>query len=163
MEDPAAPRVIKFEGITLEITSNRFQLKVSSDDDALLGRIQQAAIKVLTELPHTPLGALGVNFSFCDKEPSPKLTQLFDFSDNGRIADQNWVIYGSNLRRELLQGELLLNLALNLDKSGTIRFDLNYHHAVTSAGTAIAALRADIVALKRDSQSLIERIYYAAE
>lgn len=160
VDDPYAPRRLVFDDITLELQSTRILLRPSRPEDALLLRIQQIALRLLDDLPHTPMVAVGLNFAFFDEAPGQPLTGLFTVADAGRLADQEFVTRSTAIKRELIHNDELLNHTVNLTANGSITFDLNYHFNAAGTAAARAIVGRDIVAIKNQANQFINSTYY---
>lgn len=159
-DEPRAPRRLLFDDLVLEMQSSRICLRVCADNDEQLLRARTCAIRILTDLPHTPVTGVGINFSFIDTQPSAGLLARFNLADNGALAEQEWIVSTSTLHRELKKAGAILNLSMNLDNAGRVKFDLNYHTTPANAQAAREALELDIVARKNESTQLINQVYY---
>lgn len=160
MDDPSAPRIVGFDNIQLEVQFARIVVKPTRTDNPTLLKLQSTVATILTELKHTPVSAVGINFAFLDEDPSAQLTRLFDLQDNGRLAESGWVIQNSNIKRELHRDNSILNFVATLAQNGNVRFDLNYHSNVSNNTEALAAVNRDIVALKSQSEELVRQLHY---
>jgi hypothetical protein len=160
VDDAAAARIFSFDDISLEVQPNRIAFKPKRGEDALLLRVQNMAVKVLSELSHTPLTAIGTNFSHIDSEPNLATTKIFDLNDNGRIAETGWLVHNTTVARGLKKNETNLNFHAILQPDGQVRFDMNYHTNTATTTEGIKELQNDILVRKNEAQHLIQQVYY---
>jgi hypothetical protein len=64
VDEPMQPPRFSFDGIYLRLAERRLVLAPSTPDDAVLQQMEGVACRVLQELPHTPVSAVGGNFQF---------------------------------------------------------------------------------------------------
>lgn len=159
MDDPLAPRVFSFEEVQLEIHFSRIMLRPLRAEDDVLQRMQVVCGRILTELSQTPVSATGVNFSFIEDQPNAAMMRLFDFPDNGRLAEQDWVIQGSTIRREVHKNDSVVNLASLLQGDGSVRFEFNFHFNTATPEAARGIVNGDLLAKKNEALNLIRHLY----
>jgi len=64
LADPTAPRKITFDGITLYPGRKQLVINPLKPDVSEMVKCANVAIKIFSVLPHTPVGNVGINFSF---------------------------------------------------------------------------------------------------
>lgn len=150
----------RFDAVHLRAEPGRLVLGIDAPSDASLTRIENIAIRILTDLPHTPIRGAGINFRFLERNPSQELIDLFQFNDTNSLADEGFVVRASSLKRNLRFDETRqLNLVLKLRSDGTLSVAVNFHGEVTDAAAAIRHLEGHVVELKTRILALLEVAY----
>jgi hypothetical protein len=105
-------------------------------------QIESLAIRVLTNLPHTPISAFGFNFDFL--EPTPTAEQLDVFTKVQDLAALDFVFETQETR--IYSSIMFEGRVLNLNRShknGQLSIKFNFHYAVTSAEDARNHMRGE--------------------
>ena len=86
---------------------------------------ENATLRVLSTLSHTPVSNFGVNFSFFDPEPEATITDLLETEERlGRIKQ---ILNRELSTRFRFNDACDLNLKRTLDDEG-LQLDFNFHH-----------------------------------
>jgi hypothetical protein len=148
---PVLPLIYRVDQVALEVTMTRLAFRPRKPgDDASLLRAEKMARTVLQALPETPVQAVGVNFSFKDKNPAPPLVSMFNDTDDAELAAQDWSIGERKITRKLTRGGQMLNLTMTYT-AGVVQFDFNFHSAATTGAEALAAVAEGKVLAHRDA------------
>lgn len=113
-----------FDGVALNVTPDRTELLVIDGEPQTLEKLEAILLKMLSVLPHSPVSAIGCNFTYVDDTPTEKLIDLFETREalegEGKL----------NLRQSGVQLQLggteVLNFNRTLTEQG-IRFTFKYH------------------------------------
>jgi hypothetical protein len=116
-------------------------------------------VKILTDLPHTPVGGVGVNFRFIEPEPAGRLLQSFQLSDQGYLADAGAVIRTTSIRRGVDIAGSIVNITLQFLQNAQVRVDLNFHRDVPNAEAARHHLETGILNFQHQAVSLLRTAY----
>lgn len=113
-----------FEGVALGVAEGRTEVFVLDSEPETLNRAETILLKMIAVLPHTPVTAVGCNFSYFDEDPSDGIVSLFDtpegFEGEGAL---NLRQFGVQLQMDNLE---VLNFNRNLTDQG-VQFTFNYH------------------------------------
>ncbi len=117
-----------FEGVAFNVESERTQMFTIDGNVETLGNLEKILLKMLNVLPHTPLSAIGCNFTFVDDAPLPAITSLFETREalegEGKL----------NLRQSGVQLQLDGSEVVNFNRIMTeqnVRYTFNYHRPET--------------------------------
>jgi hypothetical protein len=159
---PMLPFAYETTQVIMEIWSGRlvFKPKKLGDPKSLLF-VESMALRALTELPQTPITAVGVNFGFRETNPRAYLKAIFNDLDPNELESLDWQIGERKISRRLTRDELVLNLGLTFNE-GAINFDFNFHTDTESdKGASQAAVAPGrILNLKGFALDLLKQIYY---
>jgi hypothetical protein len=161
VDEPIQPPRFTFDGISLRLAERRLVLAPSTPDDIVLQQMEDVACKVLGELPHTPISAIGINFQFLEPEPVGTIAELFDLKDGGPLSDSGFLLKSTDIKRTVERDDQLLNLTLSFRENSTILIDFNFHREVKGAPAAREALAAGVVKLKALAFGVLSDIYGA--
>lgn len=131
---PNSPARITIDNeINIYPSSNLLIIDCVEYNDASLRKCAQVLEKICSLLPHTPIKACGINFRFIGAlEDSPSLTDLFTFSDAGKIAADDFLLSKASIKRSFkLNDSSELNLNLDLIED-TLKIEFNFHLPITS-------------------------------
>jgi hypothetical protein len=126
--------------------------------EGALESAEQAATKLLSALPVTPLSACGVNFGYRVLEPSAEIALAFNISDSAKIAQRGWTVISTSITRTITYNNRVLNCRLSQNTDGSIDFRFNYHSSVNSAEAAEEAV-AHSTSLMRHSLEFMQAVY----
>lgn len=142
----------------------RLTFNILDGTDATLSKTEEIVIKLLRDLPHTPVSAAGVNFRFCEDDQFADLARLFNFSDGPDLAGFGARTSEAQIQRTLrIDDHIVLNLKVIYDTAKVV-FDFNYHVEVTPAPdltttNAIERLQNTFVPRKELSLKLLREVY----
>lgn len=110
-----------------------------------LRRIEALAQRLMDKLPHTPVLAVGVNHAFVEDSAPEGVLSLFRFADD-ELLGSLYPVVRHEVTRRLRVGASELNFQCSKDVgSEEVRFDFNFHYALTEGVTARSILRDGIV------------------
>lgn len=156
---PGLPPQLTFDGMKLRVSPLRLDLFPGNSDDDSLKRAQSTISKILTDLRHTPVSALGVNFKYIEESPSKELRQALICGDCNSLADAEWTVRQTTITRSLYRDNVLLNLILTEDNEGNILIDLNFHTDCADFDSAMKALEIDVPSLRIQGLDLLQNAY----
>jgi hypothetical protein len=128
-------------------------------EDEVLGRIETIALKLLEDLAHTPVRAVGVNLQFIDDNPRTELLDQFAADDTDQLSDLGWRTEATEIKRRLKKGDATLNFSATLSEQGKLILDFNFHQDVDTPTGAIQFIRTGIVQQKQVAIDLVEKLY----
>ena len=146
IEVPLGPPVnmIRFivGGLTVIPAEDRLIVGVQDPTIEMLEKAEAVALKAVTLLPHTPIGAVGINFGFEETSPSGKLLALFRMADMGDLSSFGCDIKQTTVARSLVVQNATLNVThASSAADGRVETHLNFHHEAPSAGAAMELLK----------------------
>ena len=122
------PSRFKINNITISPSIDRIILVSNDGSDESLELIELIAIKLCNILSHTPLVAVGINFSFIETLNKELLLPLFTFSDANKLDDNNWEVSNQSIKRTLKKETYNINLTINMDNETNVSLDFNHHY-----------------------------------
>jgi hypothetical protein len=138
-------------------SAQRLVLVPTSQDDAYLLRCESVSREILRLLPHTPIAAYGINFRYIEENDVESFSEIFDFDDTINLGDFGASIKSSDIKRQMIIDEKVLNLQLNY--ADRVVADFNFHKDVSSAAEAADELEGRILDCKQTSLSLMSNVY----
>ncbi|MGO9690867.1 MAG: hypothetical protein ACLP2X_20285 [Syntrophobacteraceae bacterium] len=108
---------------------------------------------ILSNLPKTPISAIGVNFGFIQRDLEQELLEYFGFKDDVELGSKDWNINKKSLVRTLSQENTTLNLTLTLgppevlqpEPKVELQISANFHYNVSSAAEALEKIEQESV------------------
>ncbi len=159
LDDPTHDFRVRGAEQTVQVAPDRLVFTTENPTDDQLHALQALAVKTLTSLSATPVKALGINFAWEEPEPPRDLLELFEFADNRKLADAGARIAETTLKRTLVVDDRVLNLALRLQESGSVTFDLNFHHPLESTTQAVNQLQVGVVGRRDRALEILRNTY----
>lgn len=157
--NPDAPIQLKFEGVALQVGAGRLVLTPSTLDEAGFESVQRIAKQIVELLPHTPISAVGVNFKYQIDEPDDNLLSVFDLPDNEKLADKEFSVRATLIKRAIDWDGVLLNLILTHQHGAETTIEFNHHRTITRTAPASAALEESISELQTKTLEALRGIY----
>lgn len=164
IEVPLAPpvNVVRFivGGIAIIPAEDRLIIGISEPTIALMEKAEAVAHKAVKLLPHTPIGAVGINFGFEESAPNEKLLNLFRVADLGDLSAFGCDIKQTTIARSLSVQDSVLNVNHTASSAdGRVEVHLNFHHEAPSAGAAMELLQGRARKCFELSKNFFERVY----
>lgn len=157
--DQANPggQITFIQDVGLSSAPDRVSFFAASFDEAVLARVESAAIALFETLPHTPTGSYGVNFTYQLSDPSNGLLEQLTMND---ALKQHYQIISESFGAAVSRNDgSVLNLTRRTAAAG-VMFDFNYHYDVPpAAGDWRAKLQGVLARLHADSQKLLNDVY----
>lgn len=149
------------QDIIFNPSSTQIICGVKNTSDAVLVRVEDLMVQALKILPYTPINAVGINFGFDDDIPSKELVNLFDFSDNFKLSDLNYLVTESQIIRQIDLGDRTLNLrqTLSSDSSKGAKTHINFHKDVSNAEQAGDWLKGKVLDSKKAAYKIVNDVY----
>lgn len=142
---PEAERVI--------IGMRRYREGLQLENEAL-------AVRLLEELPHTPLVAIGVNYGFSVSEPLEPLHAIFVLPDNTPLAEAGFALGETSIVRQMRKDDHIINLRQTL-RDGEIHVHLNFHFPIVDREAAPKLLVGLTERTRTAALTLLREIYGA--
>ena len=143
----------------MSVNSAQLVLAVERPNDGLLKTCGDVAVKILTELPHTPLAAVGLNYHFVADQLDEAVLKIFDLRDNNILSDATFKIQSTVIQRKILIGDQTVNLSLTLGEDNKVQIFFNFHKDTPSSKEAIEFLSAHATDLKQKAFEILSKIY----
>lgn len=153
------PSRFKINNITISPSIDRIILVSNDGSDESLELIELIAIKLCNILSHTPLVAVGINFSFIETLNKELLLPLFTFSDANKLDDNNWEVSNQSIKRTLKKETYNINLTINMDNETNFSFDFNHHYIAINSDQVSACLLGKVIEYKNQSISLLNDFF----
>ena len=145
LDDPTAPRKITFEGISMFPGRKRLMLNPVEPTVEGMEKCAKVAFKIISLLSHTPIGNMGVNFSFTESENTNDLDDSF-FTPNLTNILGEYVINQASYSRSLSKegDDFVLSYSVTQsEESYTLSYNFNYSQS--DVGFYKECLESDIV------------------
>jgi hypothetical protein len=161
---PVFPIIYRHGDVSIEVSSSRLIFRPRFDSTQSLEAAERMAVTVLDDLPNTPLAGVGINFSFVEREPPPKLISLFNLEDGRFIERAEWEAPETKISRKLNGPLGTMLLTLTQDADG-VTLDFNFHTDTSGVPTtaanakARAALADRLVKLRETAVAFARDIY----
>lgn len=160
VDNPGLPIRLAFDGLVLQVQPQRLVVNVERCDGELFERAAAVIRKALTELPHTPITAVGVNFLYVVDEPSGCLVDVFRLADLNGLSDQKLHVSTNTITRKLVRDQQVVNLGLILDEAGKVSISLNFHRDLATAAEGEKFLSGGAVTgMHEESRQILQRVY----
>ena len=161
---PVFPVIYRHPLVTLEASGGRLVFRPRADNPKALELAETMASTALRELPNTPLMGVGINFSFTEQNPSPKLLELFNLADAGDIAHEGWEAPEIKLLRKLSGEHGTLHLTLGYDRD-KVEIDINFHSETTGTShsaneAAKVAVSGRVLPLRAAALGFLDSVYH---
>jgi hypothetical protein len=125
--DPTASMRLTCGGVSIFPSSQALDIQTADISKPGMIKAGEITAKILHLLPHTPIGALGVNFRFSEKNPLPALEALFGFADAAKIPTEKYTLAGTQISRSFTtDSDVVLNLSVSRLVNEMV-FEFNFH------------------------------------
>lgn len=155
------PPRLTIDGVNLYPSAQGLSMGCVDYNDASIDMCSKKLTKLSGLLPHTPVSAIGVNFRFMGSlTDSDVLTELFTFSDAGKIAAEKYKLSGAQITRTFdIDTSTKLNLTIGaLSQDMTIEF--NFHSDTKSLSEAASKVTSNqIVEWKNNAIQFLTDTY----
>ena len=126
--NPTSPVIYEFDKIKLKVRADRIEF-VPEDNDTCKLDVINTAKSIVSELKHTPVQAVGVNFVYLEESPYDSLLDIFQINDTDRIVDLQIKLNGSQVGRKLSfndSEDFELNFIAILNENGSVKLNFNF-------------------------------------
>jgi hypothetical protein len=149
-----------FDGLVLTITDGQAGIGLHEVTRHSFEQAFLLAIKLLTELPHTPMIGAGVNLGFKTKGPDvSRLLDAFSFRDTAAISDAGFTIESVRLERRLRQNDQIVNVSLGFEGNEVVDLGLNFHLDTRTCAVAREYLERGFDHFLTRAQTLMQAVY----
>ncbi len=129
-------------GARIVPTQDKVTIIADECDKRSLGVIERLSRELLSELPHTPIHAIGVNHAFIEDSPGEDILSLFNFPDERKFPN-DMPIESTEITRRLAGDGHGVNLKISIGQGFEgVRFDFNFHYPI---GGNLKELDGDII------------------
>lgn len=155
--DNEPPKKITYiDQIGISVTKGRLDLFANVFEQADMTRLESVAKKVVSTLLHTPMGALGVNFSFTEEDPSGELADKLKSPDG---LEGEFEIKSQSFTAKIgLDESVDLNLTRAVSAE-SIKFNFNYHCFPLNPGNADQLIDGCVNARYEKTKELMLKLY----
>jgi hypothetical protein len=154
----AGPLKIRFGNVDVIPSPVRLIVAPAILNNDTLVECEEAARKIIENLPHTPLVGIGTNMGYLEPNPDDHLLDRFEDRDSNLFADQGFTIGKRTFARQVDAGGQQINLTVGVDQVG-IKFDFNFHSTPTTPDQAKEALHGKILVYKAKALDLLQKVY----
>lgn len=131
--NPTSPVIYEFDNINLKVRADRIEF-VPTDTDACKLAVLKAVQAIVSELKHTPVQAIGVNFVYQEESPEESLMGIFLINDPHQIADLPIILnYPQVIRKisfnDCKDFELIFSASLN--DNGMVKLEFNFNQNIS--------------------------------
>lgn len=124
-------------GVGVSVGPNRLELFAANGEDATVDGVEATALKIVDILPHTPWGALGINFGFHDSEPPDQIEPLFVTKEK---LEEKFTVNERTMTTQLASEDgSVVNIERTLNDEGFF-VAINHHFADLNPANATALL-----------------------
>lgn len=146
-------------GVRVTVAPDRVIFSPVTIDDGSLKKVEQCAVDLLNQLPHTPLGGIGINFEFAETDLPEALIEHFSDPDLEKIARLGFVSEGLSQTRHLMFDEgQSVNLKTKLTGS-RLTLDFNFHRDVKTVDDAKQAVGGRILSYRDRALRLLTDLF----
>jgi len=154
---PAGPkRIIFIDDVGLSSSTDRVEIFLNADNDTTRSLAENVAIRLLSVLPHTPLGGFGVNYHYIEPDPDAELLDKFLTSE--KINEHYKILKKSFSSALEMPDGVKLNLARHVSESEVI-IDFNYHYERINRETFPATIEGMLKGHLDSSLATLEKLY----
>ena len=121
----ASQRVSSKE-VRIQLQGNKLSLSPIENKDKHFKRIEEIALLLADNLPHTPVSGFGMNFVFTENRVSEGLKNIVRPTDLSKIEKFGASLIGQQYTRSLELDSMILNFTIEL-KDKKVSFKLNFH------------------------------------
>jgi hypothetical protein len=150
--------VYRHRQVILEIVPGRLVVRPREPNDRCLRRAEEMALAVLDVLVHTPMMAVGINFTFSESAPTDRLLNLFNSADGVGLTELGWVFAERRLLRQMRNDTRTLNLTLS-HNGHEVGLDFNFHADARTIDEARNAVRNQILVLRDSAVAILRHVY----
>jgi len=158
--DLSGPPRLSFDGIRMTVDPRRLILGTDAILDDRLRRMEEVAVTILSQLSHTPIKGVGINFQWTDNDPPGEVLNCFNVADGARLGDAGLEIRETQIVRKIADGERVINLSLTLSDDHSIVFQFNFHGEVTSALAAGNFLKDRVLTSRSRATEILRTVYH---
>ena len=140
-------------------SSTRVSISCKEASAAALEEVEAVAVKVLKELPVTPLSGIGVNFAFRAEAPTEALLDCFNLNDGAKLSASGPQILSTGITRAFDDDGNRINYSMELGEDRSVTLKFNFHTPVSDGKEAISAIeKLSAVRLER-AEKIIGEVY----
>ena len=125
VKDSMVKEIPYLDDIGIHVTPERMEIYPNSLEETTRLKAEEVAANVATTLPHTPFGAVGVNFNFVEDDPENALLDALQSADS---INQSFRVVGQEFKAAIqLENGVILNFSRSVADDKAV-FDFNFHH-----------------------------------
>ncbi len=143
-------------GVMVHLEGERLIVELERADEECLESAETMVVLVLGLLPHTPVRAIGVNFSYVEENASSDIQRMFQHDCSEALLGSGYTLGNQQIARDYASGGRTLHFTTTLTKNGAAVFDFNYHWDVKNAGAAVEAVKGQSVQLEHSARGLLD-------
>jgi len=150
------------DGIKYSPARNQLVIQPASDTPTReeLARTQEMSLRILRQLPHTPIIGIGFNFSFMEENPTQTQLAVFtSVSDLAEHCDFEFETRKTGIVSTIQFDNRTLNL-LRTNEGGQLLIQFNYHYELGSGQEAATKLETPLFVENFDySRRILNSVY----
>lgn len=160
LNNPTQGTRYHFDNIILTVFNTRIHIGSKGLGQSELEKQAAIATRILEDLAHTPVSAVGVNFKFTVQEPSPELFSILPSSNMEDVAELGYSLNHQSSTRNLVKGDLVLNVKTDHKiESNTVDIEFNHHQSIDTAAGAVKYLAENADNLYEESTAFLINVY----
>jgi hypothetical protein len=155
---------LKYRSGNVSITPQPDRVIVSSlvATDDCLRQTEGIATRLLSQLPVTPVTAVGINFGYADDQIPEYIAAIFNAQDIAPLGQRNLEVRRINLVRHLSFEDRELRFRLSKTEQNALSIHLNYHKGVGSAEEGRTAILDKSVPFRTAGELMLREVYNLA-
>ena len=144
------------EGVGINFADDKIQISLVDFEEATIAKARTVLKNIFEKLPHTPVGAVGVNLRWFDGDPPQEVMDLFDTPEGFEAAFE---LVERTHRIKIMEDGFVLNFSRHLT-AGEAVFDFNYHRSVSSADEIVDMLSDEFIQMEfAHSKQILEKFF----
>lgn len=159
IEPPDLVQNYKVRSLTLTVSANRLIITPLDFSDERLVISEHLASRCLNMLPHTPLTAFGVNFSFLTQNPTKSALKRMGLVPRKEWNDKNAEVRAIRRTESVYLDSRLCNATYEyIEKSNELSYSFNWHHEVNNPKEAKEQLKGITLSLKNRTYDILRDV-----
>jgi hypothetical protein len=148
------------ENLFLVVTPERLTVLSREVTTEAFTQMQVLANRILTDLVHTPVSAVGMNLVFTTETPEGSVLDLFRLGDNHQLVEKGLAIRESTIRRSMADDDRTLNLEIRyVNEPSRLTFDFNYNADVPSIAAAVEKISIGMTHFQTRAHDILRTLY----
>lgn len=136
-----APRRLSADNIRLIPSSTKVIFHPQKLEPEIFKKLETAAKKLCSSLPHTPITGYGINYEIFEYEPDERLLRKFSFVDDNEFDELGLPLKTKAISRSLRYNDGMLNFSKTYDdEERKVGLNFNFHYPVPKAETVVESI-----------------------
>lgn len=149
--------LMKFDGIILSISDTHLVLRLTEWEQQKLSSLEKVALKILDQLRHTPLKAIGTNFDFEVEDPVAGVLDLFKIPSQLPLSNLEYTTSALHISHTFAVPDVADVVTLQLDDTDKgYKARVNFNKLTGSAEEAMGWLTDKIIKFHECAMNILE-------